>query len=81
MIPIENETLYVLISIEIYILKILIPIESKNQIVLGKHNLYQCRYQFKMKHDINIENISIYQNKVFFIIKNESKISSENEIY
>ena len=44
-----------LIPIEIYILKILIPIESKNQIDLGKHNSYQYRYQFKIKHDTNIE--------------------------
>jgi len=60
--------------------KFLIPIESKNQIDLGKHNSYQYRYQFKMKHDTNIENVSIYQNKVFFIIKNGSKISIENKI-
>ena len=59
--------------------KFLIPIESKNQIDLGKYNLYQYRSQFKMKHDTNIENVSIYQNKVFFIIKNGSKISIENE--
>ena len=32
-----------------------------------------------MKRDTNIENVSIYQNKVFFIIKNESKISIDNE--
>jgi len=61
--------------------KFLIPIESKNQIDLGKHNSYQYRYQFKMKYDTNIENVSIYQNKVFLIIKNGSKISIENEIY
>ena len=52
----------------------------KNQIVLGKHNSYQYRYQFKMKHDTNIENISIYQNKVFFIIKSESITPIENKI-
>ena len=33
-----------------------------------------------MKHDTNIENVSIYQNKVFFIIKNGSKILIENKI-
>ena len=55
-----------------YLLKV------KNQIDLGKHNSYQYRYQFKMKHDI--ENVSIHQNKVLFIIKNGNKISIENKI-
>ena len=46
---------------------------------LGKHNSFCYRYQFKMKHDTNIENVSINQNKVFFIIKNGSKIPIENK--
>jgi len=86
LIPIENETFVCFdTNWNIYI-EILIPNESnnqlkvKNQIILGKHNSYQYRYQFKMKHDINIENFSIYHNNVFFIIKNESKIPIENKI-
>ena len=74
MIPIENKQNILKISIESK-QKILIPCESNNQIDLGKHNSYQYRYQFK--HDINIKNVSIYQSKVFFIIKNVSKISTE----
>ena len=67
----------------------MIPIENKNQLkiqtkFLGKHNSFCNKdtkfriIQFKII-DTNIENVSIYQNKVFFIIKNESKIPIENK--